>query len=592
MRLLHTSDLVVRDVMEPSPPPFAILSHTWDEAELSFQDLNSAHFQSKVGFAKIQESCKIAAVQYRWIWIDTCCIDKSSSAELSEAINSMYRWYAESEICYVYLADFEEDRASLEGLQKCRWFKRGWTLQELLAPSKVIFFNKNWAPLGNKLELADSISAITGIPVKVLQGSSPLHCNVAQRLSWAADRETTRSEDIAYCLLGLFDVQMVPLYGEGPTKAFLRLQEEILKYWKDHTIFIWTSSHEPRNLGLLAMSPKPFCKHRECFEWLEDITPGDPFDPYEHLRPVECATIANAHESSYVYLDTSKTSNNGPPTLGPQGLQISLLWCNAIKIAMESKYRSLLDCSGCAAICFDIRYLNPSARGFAAAIILPMKPEILTDSHSQDVNRRGQFSRWPSRYREKGYQRHFFDSFTRQDICISQQIPVPKSKETVRFTLFSLPATAKLVGSFIQGPIYASEEVNIKVPIHCNGIILCFHHTLDHTQLSSSCENTPFIVILGTHGQRTSPWCHVITDRTGSIDMSSLKSPNGDFYEKVEDYSTYYRMSCLRRLGCRHFVGVTISPNLRSSHGLDFSVTIFVFDGKKLEDIDQGCISE
>ena len=140
MRLLHTSDLVVRDVMEPSPPPFAILSHTWDEAELSFQDLNSAHFQSKVGFAKIQESCKIAAVQYRWIWIDTCCIDKSSSAELSEAINSMYRWYAESEICYVYLADFEEDRASLEGLQKCRWFKRGWTLQELLAPSKVIFF--------------------------------------------------------------------------------------------------------------------------------------------------------------------------------------------------------------------------------------------------------------------------------------------------------------------------------------------------------------------------------------------------------------------------------------------------------------------
>ena len=162
---------------------------------------------------------------------DLCCIDKTSSAELSEAINSMYRWYQESGVCYAYLADVPPNAFS-----KSRWFTRGWTLQELIAPSTVIFLDQKWQEIGTKSSLQRVISEITGIPTDILLGGDLEDASIAQRMSWASKRETTRVEDAAYCLMGIFSIHMPMLYGEGE-RAFIRLQEEIMRVSDDHSLF-------------------------------------------------------------------------------------------------------------------------------------------------------------------------------------------------------------------------------------------------------------------------------------------------------------------------------------------------------------------
>lgn len=215
-----------------------------------------------------------------------CCIDQTSSAELTESINSMFRWYQDAAICYAYLADVAKNlRLSTieKRLRKSRWFERGWTLQELIAPSEVVFYSMDWQQVGTKSELAACISDITHIDQLYLNGANVQLASIAQRMSWAANRETSRDEDVAYCLLGIFDVNMPLIYGEG-TKAFQRLQEEIMKaYPEDHTLFAWGSvvsqfsryvesdahalGHEPiawkpdeddSLLGFLARSPEDF----------------------------------------------------------------------------------------------------------------------------------------------------------------------------------------------------------------------------------------------------------------------------------------------------------------------------------------------
>ena len=191
-------------------------------------------------------------------WIDTCCIDKSSSAELSEAINSMFRWYRAAQVCYAYLSDVSENERDHydigSAFRESKWFTRGWTLQELLAPRTVIFYNCGWCETGNKRSLETLISAITGI--EHLFGFEK--ASVAQKMSWASKRETLREEDMAYCLLGLFGVNMPPLYGEGG-KAFLRLQNEIMKVSDDESIFAWVDDTMPNAIGgLLARSPAAF----------------------------------------------------------------------------------------------------------------------------------------------------------------------------------------------------------------------------------------------------------------------------------------------------------------------------------------------
>lgn len=199
--------------------------------------------------------------------MDTCCIDKTSSAELSEAINSMYRWYQKAEVCYAFLSDVpssEDPHKEESAFRKSRWFTRGWTLQELIAPVHLTFFGSDWEDIGSKLNLKVLISAITKVDARALAGSRILNgWNVAQKMSWASRRVTTREEDIAYCLMGLFDINMPMLYGEGK-KAFLRLQEEIIRNSQDETIFAWwNDEHGPYcqfNRGLLASGPQLFAR--------------------------------------------------------------------------------------------------------------------------------------------------------------------------------------------------------------------------------------------------------------------------------------------------------------------------------------------
>lgn len=262
MRLLHARSLKFQDFNESSLPPYAILSHTWDAPEeVTLQDMTSPYLPSKKGYAKITESCRLALSQgLEYTWIDTCCIDKTSSAELTESINSMFRWYQKASVCYVYLFDLHTTSAGPE-LASCVWFTRGWTLQELLAPSKIEFYNSSWTLIGTKTVLEKDLSTITRIPVPAISGGrSLMRFSTAQRMSWASKRVTTREEDVAYSLLGLFDVQMPLIYGEG-SKAFLRLQEEIIKRTVDLTLFAWQPGYNTRGrryCSVLATSPADF----------------------------------------------------------------------------------------------------------------------------------------------------------------------------------------------------------------------------------------------------------------------------------------------------------------------------------------------
>ncbi|KAK4195481.1 heterokaryon incompatibility protein-domain-containing protein [Triangularia verruculosa] len=244
------------------PPPYASLSHTWEREEASHQDVQHRipSLDSKQGYRKIQEVYKIAAEQgFDWVWADTCCIDKANNAELAESINSMFRWYQQAAVCIVYLSGLSAEGELKTSLPKCRWFKRGWTLQELLAPSKVQFYDQAWNLRGTKDSLIVQLESITGIPEGVLTGRISIsEISIADRMSWAANRQTTRSEDVAYCLFGIFDVNMPMIYGEGRS-ACRRLQEHIILKSNDMTIFAWQYNDPsvlrgPRS-RLLADSP-------------------------------------------------------------------------------------------------------------------------------------------------------------------------------------------------------------------------------------------------------------------------------------------------------------------------------------------------
>lgn len=260
MRLLNSRTLKLEEFLSEKVPPYIILSHTWGSEEVSFQEMQhpNEEIRNKLGYTKVQRCCDVAADDgFDHVWIDTCCIDKTSSSELSEAINSMFKWYQEAEVCYAFLSDVptDLDNTTLDiALRKSRWFTRGWTLQELIAPAHVMFFDDNWKELGTRSSLRDAISATTSIQVNVLLGYNIKKFSIAQRMSWASRRTTTRSEDTAYCLMGLFEVNMPLLYGEGGN-AFIRLQEEIIRRSDDHSIFAW----QDRTLSrMLATSPNSF----------------------------------------------------------------------------------------------------------------------------------------------------------------------------------------------------------------------------------------------------------------------------------------------------------------------------------------------
>ncbi|KAI0515468.1 HET-domain-containing protein [Xylaria bambusicola] len=249
MWLINVKTRLLEEFIGLGIPEYAILSHTWEmDQEVTFQEFSrEPRSNAKKGYWKIDQTCQQAIQDgLAYVWADTCCIDKSSSAELSEAINSMFRWYQRASVCYVYLSDLlraigPED-ASLE---YCRWFQRSWTLQELIAPRNIKFYSCNWDFCFNKPQASVWLSRIANINLEVLQHEKSLTtvC-VAQKMSWARSRKATRVEDIAYSLLGIFDINMPLLYGEGD-KAFMRLQYEIIRSTPDLSILAW--SNDPKS---------------------------------------------------------------------------------------------------------------------------------------------------------------------------------------------------------------------------------------------------------------------------------------------------------------------------------------------------------
>lgn len=253
MRLLNTKTLEFKLFLGEERPPYVILSHRWSDDEVSYKELRKGTKTSGVGYEKITGACRTARERagLEWIWIDSCCIDKRSSAELSEAINSMWRWYKDSFVCYVYLADVHVDDVATHGghqkavaqLRKSEWFERRWTLQELLAPFRCEFLTAGWEYIGSRYELSDVVSEVTSIPMSHLNIRRLLSTTcAAEKMHWASRRQTTRPEDMAYSLLGLFDINMPLLYGEGALKAMGRLQLAIFDSTGDRSLFIWTRS--------------------------------------------------------------------------------------------------------------------------------------------------------------------------------------------------------------------------------------------------------------------------------------------------------------------------------------------------------------
>jgi hypothetical protein len=270
MKLLHCETKRLHEFVGDNIPPYAILSHTWEAEEVVFADLaqdgSNLDYRKKEGWRKIQKSCDQATSDgLDWLWADTICINKESSAELSEAINSMFKWYRDSTVCYAYLCDLPSGPFS-----ESRWFTRGFTLQEMIAPRRLLFYDRDWTCVGAKSGLLDELERITGVNAAALQGGNLRLFSVARRMSWASRRRTTRVEDVAYCLLGIFDISMPLLYGEG-AKAFIRLQEEIIKEYDDESLFAWVSDAngpgaDRSTTGVLAPSPA-------CFAYSADFVP-------------------------------------------------------------------------------------------------------------------------------------------------------------------------------------------------------------------------------------------------------------------------------------------------------------------------------
>lgn len=277
MHLLNTSTRKTQEFSPGKIPSYVILSHRWEDDEISYKDLTEPIRDPSTlkGWTKLSSFCSLMRQDgWEWVWMDTCCIDKSSSAELSEAINSMYQWYRQAEFCIAYLADIsiakDEMGNKRKRFWKSEWFKRGWTLQELLASREVVFYDRSWNAIGTRTRLEAYVSRATHIGVYHL--SKPLYASVAAKMSWASNRQTSRPEDIAYSLLGLFDVNMPLLYGEGELKAFQRLQYEIVRSRRDESILAW--SRPVKKTENLPASILPSSTSADDYDYVTAPAPG------------------------------------------------------------------------------------------------------------------------------------------------------------------------------------------------------------------------------------------------------------------------------------------------------------------------------
>ena len=275
MRLIRTTKLDLEEFVDDQIPKYAILSHRWEAGEVSMQDWVEERQRGSAGDLKVRAFCDLAVQHgYDYAWVDTCCIDKRNSAELSEAVNSMFEWYRRAGVCMVYLSDVsmeeldvgkDPDEVDMKEFRQSAWFTRGWTLQELLAPDHSFFYSKSWKQIGTRRSLLRHIVEASGIEERYITATPAFARNleqmlasttIAMRISWASRRRTTRIEDAAYCLLGLFGISMMPLYGEGH-RAFRRLQLEIMKEFNDDSLFAW-STNSARLNNFLATHPRDF----------------------------------------------------------------------------------------------------------------------------------------------------------------------------------------------------------------------------------------------------------------------------------------------------------------------------------------------
>lgn len=304
MRVLDTTtfQLHAGDQLQFKNDGYAILSHRWGEREVTFSQLDAHVDELRTGAAplstpaldKIRGACEVAREQHglRWMWIDSCCINKTSTVEETESIVSMFKWYRDAKVCLTYLWDVTKkptaDRSRSAATSPAifqrtgcpeklsEWFERGWTLQELLAPRAMVFYDGCWTELGTKASLAPELERATGIGARYLTGADRFEkASIAAKMSWMAGRVTGRGEDIAYSMLGIFDVALLPQYGEGKLRAFMRLQHALLAKSTDESIFAWRMPDEPEaakkynnaakgswesgEWGLLAPTPEWFC---------------------------------------------------------------------------------------------------------------------------------------------------------------------------------------------------------------------------------------------------------------------------------------------------------------------------------------------
>jgi hypothetical protein len=266
MRLLETRTCVLHHFNDGEAiPSYAVLSHCWADDEVLFPDLVSLNgAQKSQGGAKVLQACYVASndLGLDWIWIDTCCIDQSSKAELSEAIDSMDRWYQTAQVCIVWLSDLESRARSVSqldaDLHQCKWFSRGWTLQELIAPPHVLFYDSRWKQIGSKATLPPQLTQADCIDPDVLGDPDDLRrYSIGVPILWAAQGNTRREEHVAYCLFGLFGVSLPISYGEEG-RACIRLQDQIMKQYRDSSLFAWRTHDVEHLQGRLAHSPAEF----------------------------------------------------------------------------------------------------------------------------------------------------------------------------------------------------------------------------------------------------------------------------------------------------------------------------------------------
>lgn len=415
MRLINTQTFQLKD-FGINPEPYAILSHTWGEDEVTFQDMADLDAaRRKKGFSKIEQCCRQSRQDgFDWAWVDTCCIDKTSSAELSETINSMFNWYGRAMKCYALLSDviagqdalfLPSDQESDEELDdpldpphprsvffSSRWWTRGWTLQELIAPHDVEFYDRDWKYLTCKRVCKDRIGKEWRIAVPVLDHSRALasFC-LAERISWASDRQTTRDEDMAYCLLGLLDVNMPLLYGEGGHKAFLRLQERVITTREDCTMFLYGEMTWPREDSMpLSWAPGPRFEPAVPVNYVPEV-PVHSFlanSPRDFMRLSAWSKWSSPPEwSAWADAEQNMAGFGEPPQITSRGLRLSLFIREVTRQDVDGdsilsgllKYASMCQQGGYQDF---LDWLRPDAEDFAHPLYLGCFPCFSTDAES------------------------------------------------------------------------------------------------------------------------------------------------------------------------------------------------------------------